>query len=236
MYSCSGERSVVQGLRSADSSLRHNHVPHVMFASPEPSEQIDGLSVEPFEPSDNPYADKIANMRRAPFERTIYLDTDTFVLDEIVHVLELLDGYDLAVARAPGYRGLFDPEVPAAFTELNTGVVAWRESEETAAFLEDWHDTYVAWLQDEPFPGAANARGKADQPAFRRCAWKHRMRTMVLPPEYNYRTGVPGTVVGPVRVIHGRHSDYDAIAARLNETLEPRSIPAIDGAGNPVQP
>src|ERR1700727_1721811 len=89
VYSCSGESYVEEALRSARSSLRHNPVPHLLFASVEvPSEP--GLTVARFEPSPNPYVDKIANMRRSPFARTIYLDTDTFVVDQIVEVLELL--------------------------------------------------------------------------------------------------------------------------------------------------
>jgi hypothetical protein len=50
---------------------------------------------------------------------------------------------------------------------------------------------------------------------------------MVLPPEYNYRTGEPGAAVGLVRVVHGRHHDYERVAARLNENLGPRSFGPI---------
>src|ERR1700761_2704968 len=133
VYSCSGGPYVAEALRSARSSIRHNALPHVLFASvdvaPEP-----GLQVARFLPSPNPYVDKIANMRRSPFQRTIYLDTDTFVVDQIVDVLALLDRYDIVAAHAPGYRGLADPEVPRAFYELNTGVLAWRASERLHAF------------------------------------------------------------------------------------------------------
>ena len=229
MYSSSGESNVATALASARSSLRHNRVPHVLFAAPPPRDAggVEGLSIEPFEPSENPYLDKIANMRRSPFERTIFLDSDTYVTREIVHLFELLDRYDLAAALAPGYRGLSDPEVPVAFCELNTGVVAWRAGGDTAAFMADWQETYAAWQREPPFERAGESRGKADQPAFRRCAWKHGMRIVVLPPEYNYRTGEPGAAVGLVRVIHGRHDDYEQVAATLNETLGPRSFPPI---------
>lgn len=94
VYSCSGERYVREALRSARSSLRHNRLPHVLFCSAE-LESEPGLTIAPFEPSANPYVDKIANMRRSPFERTIYLDSDTYVVAEIAHVLELLDRLSL---------------------------------------------------------------------------------------------------------------------------------------------
>jgi hypothetical protein len=226
IYSCTGEVYVGEALRSARSSLRHNRLPHVLFASADVDGE-QGLTVTRFQPSSNPYVDKIANMRRSPFERTIYLDSDTFVVDEIVHLLSLLDHYDIAVAYAPAYRGLDDPAVPAAFYEFNTGVLAWRASERVADFMRSWEQTYIAWLGDEPFAGAGKASRsrRADQPAFRRCAWEHGLRLFVLGPEYNLRLGYPAAVVDRVRVIHGDSDDYDALAARINDRHKPRTWP-----------
>ncbi len=226
LYSCSGEFYVDEAVRSARSSLRHNHLPHVLFTCPR-TDSAPELSLVGFEPSGNPYADKIANLRRSPFERTLFLDTDTFVVDEIAHVLDVLDHYDIAVAYAPGYRGLDDPDVPSAFHEFNTGVLAWRASERTDAFMRSWQETYLAWLEQEPFPGARKATrgGRADQPAFRRCAWQHGLRLFVLAPEYNFRLGYPATLVGRVRVIHGEHDRFEELAARVNETTLARSWP-----------
>jgi hypothetical protein len=222
VYSCVGERYVEEALRSARSSIRHNALPHVLFASVDvPGEP--GLSTVRFAPSDNPYVDKIANMRRSPFARTLYLDTDTFVVDEIAHVLTLLDRYELAAAHAPGYRGYDDPGVPPAFYELNTGVLAWRSGGRMDAFMRDWQQTYARWLVEKPFAGAGDAHDAADQPAFRRCAWEHGVSLYVLAPEYNLRIDEPATVVERVRVIHGRTRDGEALAARLNRRDGPRS-------------
>ncbi|HTA05932.1 MAG TPA: hypothetical protein VK774_06190, partial [Solirubrobacteraceae bacterium] len=157
-------------------------------------------------------------------------------------LLALLDNFEIAAAQASGYRGLADPEVPAAFYELNTGVLAWRAEERVEAFLRAWQETYEAWLRDEPFPGAGKASprriarsqakgrtqslgGAADQPAFRRCAWQHELSLFVLAPEYNLRLGEPMAVVERVRVIHGRHSDYETLAERVNEPQGPRIWP-----------
>jgi hypothetical protein len=230
MYSAVGESFVDEAIAAARSSLRYNRVPHLLFAAPVPAEQ-EGLSVEPFEPSANPYVDKIANMRRSPFERTIFLDSDTFVAGEIAHVLQLLDRYDMAAAPSPGIRVWADPDVPTAFYAFNTGVVAWRANEQTAEFLTSWKETYQAWLSEDPFPGAGLTRGTADQAAFRRCAWEHDLRIAVLGPEYNYRTVWPGVVVGKVRVIHGRCHDYDRVAAQLNEGKGARSFPPFGRDG-----
>ena len=116
MYSCFGEKFIAEATQAARSSLRHNDVPHLIFAAGEVRDPPPGVTVVGFEPNpDAPYQDRIAHMRCSPFERTLFLDTDTFVVDEIVGVFELLDHYDLAVAQAPAYRGLDDPEVPQRF-------------------------------------------------------------------------------------------------------------------------
>jgi hypothetical protein len=226
VYSGTGDFYIAEAIRSARSSLRHNKLPHVIFASAD-ADGGEGLTVARFEPSGNPYRDKIANMRRSPFERTIYLDSDTFVVDEIGHVMRLLDRYDMAVAFAPGYRGLDDPEVPKAFYEFNTGVLAWRSSERMNAFLRDWEETYAAWLQEDAFPGARKAsRGRrADQPAFRHCAWKHDIHVFALGQEYNFRLGFPAVAVGKVRVIHGDHENHQQLAQELNATETARFWP-----------
>jgi hypothetical protein len=238
VYSCTGEGYVQEALRSARSSIRHNELPHLLFSSVEVASEP-GLSVARFVPSGNPYVDKIANMRRSPFQRTIYLDTDTFVVDEIVHVLALLDRFDLAAAHAPGYRGYGDPLVPLAFYELNTGVLAWRADERMQALMSDWQQTYSRWLTERPFAGAGEAGDAADQPAFRRCTWQHGVGLYVLAPEYNLRLGEPATLVERVRVIHGRCEDYEGLAARLNRRAgartytPPRALAATlaDGLG-----
>ncbi len=226
VYSCSGDSYIAEAVRSARSSLLHNRLPHLLFASGD-VEPVDGLTVQHFEPSANPYVDKIANMGRSPFERTLYLDTDTYVVDEVAHVLALLDHYDIAVAYAPAYRGLADPQVPKAFYEFNTGVVAWRASERMTAFMRSWQHTYTAWLGEEPFTGAGKASRsrRADQPAFRHCAWQHGLRLFVLAPEYNFRLGYPAAAVERVRIIHGGHHDYEALAARINDRQLARTWP-----------
>jgi hypothetical protein len=231
MYSCFGEKYIAEAARAARSSLRHNNVPHLIFAAGEVRDPPPGVTVVGFEPiSSAPFVDRIANMRRSPFERTLCLDTDTFVVDEMLDVFKLLDHYDLALAQAPAYRGLDDPEVPAPFPEFNCGVVAWRASESVAAFLRSWEETYRTWLVEDVLPGlngdAHPSRSEiGDQPAFRRCAWQHGMRVATLPPEYNLRLGIQTTVVDRVHLLHGRTDRYEALAKQYNREIVPRTYP-----------
>lgn len=236
MYSCVGELYVAEALRSAHSSLRFNKLPHVLFtdvaAAGEP-----GLAIERIEPTDSPYGDKIASMRRSPFERTLYLDTDTYVIDDVTHLLGLLDRFDIAVAFTAEGRGPHDPAVPPAFYEFNTGVLAWRASERMSQFMRSWEETYRDWRANgDPFPvpGGGSRAGRADQLAFRRCAWEHDVSLFVLAPEFNFRLGYPTTVGGRVGILHGRNLDYESLAARVNERELPRSWPPPLSLGEKV--
>jgi hypothetical protein len=230
MYSCFGERYIAEAVVSARSSLAHNAVPHVLFAAGAVRDPPPGLTVVQFEQTSSaPFLDRIANMRRSPFERTLYLDSDTYVIDEIAHVFDVLDQYDMALAHA-GYRGLDDPEVPQAFSEFNCGVIAWRASERVAEFFGCWEQTYRAWLEQDVLEGQMgdprpSHSGIGDQPAFRRCAWRHGIRICVLAPEYNLRLGYLTTVVGRVHLIHGRFGDYERLAERMNKKIVPRTYP-----------
>ncbi|HEX5224972.1 MAG TPA: hypothetical protein VFW29_07565 [Solirubrobacteraceae bacterium] len=230
MYSAFGAKYIAEAVESARSSLRRNHVPHLLFAAEEPEEVPDGLTVVRFEQiSSDPFVDRIANMRRSPFERTIYLDSDTYLIDDITDVFAVLDRYEMALSHA-NYRGLQDPEVPRAFSEFNCGVVAWRAGERTSTFLQSWEETYRTWLGHDVLPGQMGAANPSrspigDQPAFRRCAWEHAMKICVLPPEYNLRLGYRTTVVDRVHLIHGRFGDYERLAERMNRKIVPRTFP-----------
>lgn len=230
MYSAFGEQFVAEAVHSARSSLRHNNLPHVLFADREVIDPPEGLSVVRFEPDPTGlFVDRIGHMRRSPFGRTLALDSDTYVLDDLGDVLAVLDNYDMAVANA-NYRGLNDPEVPRAFSEFNCGVVAFRSSDRVTEFLRSWEETHRSWLVEDVLEGQMGDTrpswsSPGDQPAFRRCAWQHGMHVYVLPPEYNLRIGFQTTVVDRVHLLHGRVPDYEAMAARVNRKIVPRTYP-----------
>ena len=80
MYSAFGERYIAEAVRAARSSMAHNDVPHVIFSAGEVLDRRPTSRSYPSTGLDAPFVDRIANMRRSPFERTIYLDTDSLVV------------------------------------------------------------------------------------------------------------------------------------------------------------
>jgi hypothetical protein len=231
VYSVSGAGYLAEALLSARSSLRFNRVPHTIFSDLRhtPAAESELLSIRLYEPSGDPFADKIANLATVSLQRAIFLDSDTYVTGDLTHLLDLLERFDMAAALAPGYRGREDAEVPTAFYEFNVGVLAWRRSESTHAFFTEWLATYRLLTRERPFATIALDHGGYEQPAFRRCAWRSALRLCTLGPEYNYRPRRPGSAVERVRVIHGRYADPEQVAAVLNRDRGPRCLPAVAG-------
>lgn len=179
-------------------------------------------------PIENPqgtFADKIAPLGQTPFEETVFLDTDTYLCQPVPELFELLARCDIAMAHAP-MRTTGRVPVPAAFSEFNTGVIAYRANRKILDLFSQWltyHADQVV-LTDDP----------CDQPALRRALWESEARLSVLPPEYNFRFVLPSFAGrGPVKILHGRHSDMAALAARINGSGSPRVfLPRLRDAGS----
>jgi hypothetical protein len=227
LFAAAGTRHVEAALAAAERSRAHNPVPHVIFCSESPASPTSVAAVELFAPSPHPHADKIAAMLRSPFQETIYLDVDCAVLGSITELFDLLMRFDLAGAHAPGYRGAPDPDVPTAFYEINTGVLAYTNSGRVRRMLTRWLETYLAWLAAPPFPGADGLVLGQDQPAFRRCLWHSNLSLYVLGPEYNWRPIQPSFLCGQARIIHAFRDDYDGIARVINAATEARVFPKM---------
>ncbi|MEL6677539.1 MAG: hypothetical protein AAFQ51_02465 [Pseudomonadota bacterium] len=128
---------------------------------------------------DNPHArSKVACMRLSRFHRTLYLDVDTLMVAPMWDVFEVLERFDIALAHDQTrvvWKVLrpLNFDLPEAFPQYNTGVVAWRRSPATDTFFDGWRARYEAGVVKE------------DQPSFREELWLSDLRVATLPPEYN---------------------------------------------------
>ena len=191
-----------------------------------------GVPIDLFtdQPSDHPvfarihqldrawFRPKFEALRRSRFERTIYLDVDVRVLASLADVFEALGRFDLAGAhdqyrnarRAVIHHG--EP-VPAAFPQINSGVLGLRASEATRRLM----------AEVEADVAASGAR--KDQPVLRAHLWRSELRILILPEEYNlmaYRTTLmwSGARAAP-RVIH---------SPRLKDNPSVEIVPLTGGA------
>jgi hypothetical protein len=123
---------------------------------------------------------KFEALRRAEFDRTIYLDADTFVCADISDIFFTLDRFDIAGAHVAlrnsrhSHR-IHKLQLPNSFPQINTGVLGIRRSARISDFLS----------QVDAEMSAADS--SVDQPIFRELLWNSDLRIAVLPQEYNFK-------------------------------------------------
>lgn len=121
---------------------------------------------------------KFEALQRSRFERTIYLDADIIVLADISDVFDILGAFDIAAAHDQFLNNdhnaqIWRQPIPAAFPQLNSGVVASRRSPGTQALFK----ACIAALRADP--------NSIDQPIFRELLYQSDLRLAVLPPQFN---------------------------------------------------
>jgi len=210
VYIATGRRHLGEMLISARSVRRHMpDLPIVLFTDQKdlPAGVFD--EVRPIANPRHSFIDKIAPLRETPFERTLFLDTDTLVCAPVYDLFELLDRFDLALSRAP-LRHDRPFVTPDCFTELNTGVMVYRTTAAVDALFESWLRLYEKEV-------AETGKMDSDQPAFRAAIHQSDVRFYILPQEYNLRTVMPAAVGRyTVRIIHGRAPDMEELERWVN--------------------
>lgn len=151
------------------------------------------------------FFDKIYAIKNSPFEFTLFLDTDTFVCEEIIDIFEMLNSFDVCLAidpsawksyHSPGYSLKY--KVPETFPEFNTGVFAFRANKNVFDLIGMWELLYQ------------ENRTSLDQPTFRIALYKSNVRICPLIPEYNLRinSGPVCVQIAP-KIFHARIKKKD---------------------------
>lgn len=215
LYVATGQRYVDEAQRSAASAKRQMpDLPRTLHVDAA-SEVERGLFTEVrlIEKPTYTFFDKILPLIESPYERTLFLDTDTLVIDPVQEVFELLDRFDLGYVHGPwrACPGYALEACPSAFAEPNTGVILYRRGEAVKDLFSRWANLYAGQLRSATPPAH-------DQPAFRQVLYESSLRFVVLPPEYNFRTVFPGLCGGGLRVkiLHGRDPSLGAAEGDIN--------------------
>jgi hypothetical protein len=133
-------------------------------------------------PIENPHMrSKVDFMPHAIFERTLYLDTDIRIAEDIREMFALLDRFDIAIAHAharnqPSTNDSWRCRIPESFPQMNSGVILYKKSPPVMKLLTDWGTCY------------REAGFKKDQVTLRELLWSSDLRIATLPPEYNIRS------------------------------------------------
>jgi len=135
-------------------------------------------------------------LKDTPYEKTLYLDTDTFINDNIEDLFDMVPRFDVCMVHdyarkriinekhpnLPNYY-LFSShndykKIPYAFPEYNGGVMLYHKSEKVWNFIDYWKKKY----------DSLKNRTTYDQPSLRISLWDCDIKIHSLPLEYNTRS------------------------------------------------
>lgn len=208
LYVATGDEFVEEAKISADTVRKSETDTSIAIVTDQPRnlDNFDDIIVL----SDPSYGfyDKIQGMRQTPYDKTIFLDTDTHVWEDISELFDILEEFDIAATHNQN-RDLYTDlslGVPEAFPEYSSGVVVFDKLV-TNGFFENWSKIY----QDD-HPG--------DQPSFRKALYECDLRLATIPREYNLSPRYPSHVVKSIKIFHGRLLDINSPGANKNIELE----------------
>lgn len=163
------------------------------------------------------FFDKIAPLLETTYSKTLFLDTDTYLIESVYEIFDLLDNFDLAFAHAPNRMPAWGKNfhalegIPSCFPQPNTGVIAYRKSAFVMRFIQSWERIYEEQMESDNPPGH-------DQVACLKALYHSELRFMVLTPEYNLRTTQPVFRGGRSRakILHGRGLPLERAIREIN--------------------
>jgi len=183
LYIVFGDNFIKEMKYSAESVKRYNPDLHITAFADKPVEcefidEVQIMEVRHMRP-------KIDHISLSPYDKTLFLDTDTIVNHSLDDLFRILDKYDIALAHdlARKRKKFFHTipeygEIPYSFSEVNTGVMAFNKNERVQELFDTWKQYFYKYYQVVPW----------DQPSFRVSLWQSSVSLYVLPVEYNIRS------------------------------------------------
>jgi len=218
LYMASGEQYINEAIRSAESVKEHTGLPTAIATDDTiESDVFDRVIEYECEIMTVDGRDWLLNSTilpdLSPYEKTLYLDSDTLLRADVTEVFDLLDSFDLAIARTPSKPPV--DGLPDTWSLLNCGVIAYRDCTTVNNLLQDWRERYRTQLQETTNP--------KDQPTFAKALYVSDVDWYCLPREYNVRLPRRGFVSGKLKIVHGRHpAGLETMAQELEQSTRPR--------------
>jgi hypothetical protein len=152
-------------------------------------------------------------MDLCPYDRFIFLDSDTRAIAPVTELFQLLDAFDVCVpASLGGYHYQLEGVSPA-FREPSTNVIGFKKGPPVTELFEKWRFY---------FNGYENEMGREwDQRSFRHAAYAvSSLKLCFLGDEWSLSPYPGGLLCRDVRVLHGRPvAILDEMEATVNEKL-----------------
>ena len=198
LYIAVGEKYLEEARYSA-STVKENcsEIPIAVITDKETDDDVFDHVLEA-EEADG-FGTKVINMRHLPFERTLFLDTDIYVSQDISEIFDLLTNYSVVAVPKQDYytRSGYEKDIPDCFPEYNTGVLGFNKTG-AEELIERWIDEFEKNREDHCH----------DQPSFRSALYRTNISVINLGVEYNCAVELPGHVSRTVKIFHGRTGEH----------------------------
>jgi len=172
------------------------------------------------------FYDKWIGIKNSPYHKTLYLDTDTYVCDDLSEIFVLLDSFSLIVCFDPTYYKRYCVKqermygIPRSFPILQAGVIAFRKDKEFENFLNLWE--VIFWDEIQAKAGVPD-----DQAALRVALYRDKnLRFMILPYEYNMALSGPIYFMTAPKIFHARKDKrfFERLAQKMRRDYGIRRV------------
>lgn len=161
------------------------------------------------------FMSKPVYMSESPFDKTLFLDTDTVIAKDITPIFGLLDWYDVGV-RFDGPQ-LNEPNGLHFHTQCNSGVILLGKSQIVVEMFEIWLDEYnVAKSTMTGSSDIADSRGLGDQRYLSIAIAKSKVRPVHLASYLNFALFETIITYSPPVIYHGRLDEMEMLDAEIS--------------------
>lgn len=220
IYVATGEKYVLEACKSA-TRLKEvmPSIPITFFTDKEIlSKAFEKVEIiEPFHKRS-----KIPCLVKSPYEQTLYLDSDTYVTDDLSELFQLLDRFDIALVQSPCGEKYEIKGIPDCFPEFNSGVILYKKTSKVYDLFRTWKTLYERDLLNSEQLVKPQEGCLQDQATFKEAIYYSELRIATLPPEYNCSINNPGRLLGKVKILQGRHPSFPSLARKMNKKLGER--------------
>jgi hypothetical protein len=178
------------------------------------------------EGSQDGFYDKTRFIQDTPYERTLFVDADVYVIEPVPELFTILDQFDFAATHeeyltTDWWNRYPRPDIPPSFPEFNTGILAYKRSARMDGVLKEWSGLYRSFLENHP------GQKINDQPFFRAAVYSNPARVATLTREYNCKFRGQGYLNGRVKIFHG-HVDF-----QLQQPFVQKAVDVLNASSKP---
>ena len=219
LYVATGEYYINEAIVSSKSLKEHDSEAHITLITNSPIEHKIFNDVKVLNFKVNDWKDgtlfKLHGLLESKYNKTFFVDTDTFFCDRCDELFKLLEFFDACIMPSPGEHSgvIVDNKELDGYFSYNSGVIVYNNNQKFKNFIADAIKSYEQ--KYNLYPG--------DQQAIMDSLLNHNLKIYPLQNLYNFRTGFYQVISKDyVKILHGHEDNFKNIQNELNKVKKKR--------------